>query len=40
MKVRMGISDDPKLRHYTCGTETGGKIFLISGDVYKAKKCG
>jgi len=38
MNVRMGISEDPRLRHHTCETEKGQKIFLIPGDVYTAKK--
>lgn len=37
MKVRMGIAGDPKLRHHTCETEKGPPVFLIPGDVYKAR---
>jgi hypothetical protein len=38
LNVRMGISGDPKLRHHTCEEKVGSPVFLVSGDVYKAKK--
>lgn len=38
MNVRMGIADDPMLRHHTCETELGRQVFLVPGDVYEAKK--
>ena len=38
MKVRMGIAGDPMLRHHSCETAAGRPVFLIPGDVYKARK--
>ena len=38
LKVRIGISDDPKLRHHTCEKPDGLPVFLVPGDVYVAKK--
>ena len=38
MKVRMGITGDPMLRHHTCETAVGRPVFLIPGDVYMSKK--
>jgi hypothetical protein len=38
LNVRMGIAGDPQLRHHTCEAVVGHPVFLIPGDVYKAKK--
>ena len=31
LKVRMGIKDDPKLRHEPCEQKTGHEVFLVRG---------
>jgi hypothetical protein len=38
LKVRIGISGDPMLRHHTCEKPDGLPVFLVPGDVYDAKK--
>lgn len=38
LNVRMGIADDPMLRHHTCEEAAGCPVFLIPGDVYVSKK--
>lgn len=38
LKVRIGISDDPMLRHHTCEKPESGPVFLVTGDVYFVKK--
>jgi hypothetical protein len=38
LNVRMGIAEDPKLRHHTCESELGRQVFLVPGDMYIAKK--
>lgn len=38
LNVRMGIKGDPELRHHPCEVKTGKEVFLVSGDIYVAKK--
>ncbi len=38
LKVRIGIAEDPMLRHHICETVVGRPVFLIPGDVHMAKK--
>ena len=38
LKARIGISDDPMLRHNTCEKPEGGPVFLVPGDLYVVKK--